>query len=107
MSEPANSPSSCPSSTAVYRERAHFVALLACRYPSVIAYNDPDEPDWPIIYIRSPTGQMSWHISPADLDLFRHVRRVHSEDPAARWDGHTTDDKYQRLVNLIHREFCP
>lgn len=42
---------------------------------------DPAEPDWPVVYIELPTGQVSWHM-PA------HPRE---------WDGHTTEQKYARI----------
>jgi hypothetical protein len=76
---------------ALYRERAHLVAHLAASYPSVIA-PDPEEPDWPVVYVALPAGQVSWHIAQRDMDLFRHVP---SGD--ARWDGHDVAEKYGRL----------
>ena len=78
---------------ALFRERHHLVAHLAALYPSVMVLNaDPDAPDWPVIYITLPTGQVSWHISPGDMDLFRHVRVG-----SAEWDGHDVVEKYRRL----------
>lgn len=86
----------------VYRERARLVAHLASLYPSVLAYSDPAEPDWPVLTVNAPTGQMSWHISPDDLDLFGHVEQVtDTDDPRVIWDGHTTEQKYDRLALLI------
>ena len=82
----------------VYRERAALVAHLAAVYPSVIAYNDPSEPDWPVIYVDTPQGQLSWHLAKDDLDLFAHVPVV--EPDAVAWDGHDTPTKYQRLAFL-------
>lgn len=81
-----------------YRERAFLVAHLASQYFSAITYNDPNEPDWPVIYIETPAGQLSWHLSPDDLDLFEHVIRVTPE--SITWDGHTTEEKYRRLAKL-------
>jgi hypothetical protein len=46
---------------------------------------DPAEPQWPVIYIELPTGQVSWHI-PAY---------------AGEWDGHTTPLKYERTELYI------
>jgi hypothetical protein len=78
-----------------YRECAHLVALIAAIYPS--CWNtDPGWPDWRIIYVDSPAGQLSWHISAAALVLFPHVMH----NPAAVWDGHTTDQKYQRVTDI-------
>lgn len=84
-------------SDAVYRERAHLVAHLATIYPSTIGHTDPAEPEWAVVVVETPTGQMSWHVSPVDLDLFRHVTR----STVSTWDGHTTDEKYERLRRLI------
>lgn len=81
--------------TAAYRERAHLVAHLAAVYPSVLGI-DPAEPDWPVVYVETEAGQLSWHIAPDDVPLFAHVERSTS----AVWDGHTTGAKYARLDNL-------
>lgn len=80
----------------IYRERAHLVAHLASLYPSTIGLTDPNEPDWPVVTIDTLEGQMTWHVSVDDLDLFEHVER--SLDP--EWDGHTTEEKYERLRAL-------
>jgi hypothetical protein len=39
------------------------------------------EPEWPVMYIELPTGQVSWHIP-------QHTKG---------WDGHTTPEKYNRV----------
>jgi hypothetical protein len=54
---------------------------------------DPEEPDWPVLVIETPQGQVSWHMRAEELphDLPEH--------PEA-WDGHTTPEKYQRLGAL-------
>jgi hypothetical protein len=82
-----------------YRERAHLTAHLAAGYPSVLVEGaDPSAPDWPVLFVELPTGQVSWHISPDDVGLFRHVRRTMAGMPDAPvWDGHTTDEKYARV----------
>lgn len=85
----------------VYRERAHLVAHLAALYPSVIGYNDPAEPDWPVVYVKTPEGQLSWHISPEDVDLFGHVTFGNLVSrQTVTWDGHSTEEKYARLDRL-------
>lgn len=85
----------------VYRERARLVALVAALYPSVRAYSDPAEPEWSVVYVDSPAGQLSWHIAEGDVDLFAHVPLVDAGDPGAVWDGHTTEEKYHRVAELI------
>ncbi len=78
---------------AAYRERAHLVAHLAASFPSTIGYHDPSEPDWAVVIIDLPTGQVSWHVSPQDMDLFTRVPRTE----ISMWDGHNTEEKYARL----------
>lgn len=85
---------------AAYRERAHLVAFLSSLYPSVLCANDPDAEGYPVLYVDTIAGQMTWHIHPDDLLLFKHVRWVEPDYPHAQWDGHTTDQKYQRLDRL-------
>ncbi|AEM88995.1 hypothetical protein [Streptomyces violaceusniger] len=75
-----------------YRERNRLVAGYTRHWPSVIT-EAPDYPGFWIVYLVSPAGQLSWHIPQEDMDLFKHVRRV---DTWA-WDGHTTQQKYERL----------
>jgi uncharacterized protein (DUF952 family) len=42
---------------------------------------DPAEPQWPVVYIELPTGQVSWHMP---------------QHPRTR-DGHTAEQKYDRV----------
>lgn len=91
---------------AVYRERSHLTAHLAADYPSVLVDGaDPDAPNWPVLFVKLPTGQVSWHINPEDRDLFSHVRRTMANMPdAPAWDGHDTAEKYRRLAAHARRE---
>jgi len=85
----------------IYRERAHLIAHLATVHPAVIVLgSDPELPEWPVIYVDSPEGQLSWHLSGDDMDLFRHVR-ITTGEHAPTWDGHTTEEKYERLSALV------
>lgn len=81
-----------------YRERAHLIALLAAMFPAAWTI-DPDniDPDnaWPIVYIQLPTGQCSWHIAHEDwTELFVNLDLDYG---GMTWDGHTTEQKYQRI----------
>lgn len=78
----------------VYRGRARLVAHLTTIYPSTIGYTDPSEPEWAVVVVNGPHGQMSWHVSPDDMDLFGHVKR----DDTVVWDGHSDEEKYRRLA---------
>jgi hypothetical protein len=57
---------------------------LQAGYSAGIAL-DPAQPDWPLVYIQLPTGQISWHMPGFP----------------SPYDGHTTEEKYQRI-----REFA-
>lgn len=46
---------------------------------------DAVEPDWPVAYIELPTGQATWHIA-------QHL---------TAWDGHTTEQKYERVKQFV------
>lgn len=43
---------------------------------------DPKEPEWPVVFIELPTGQVSWHMP-------QHIRD---------WDGHDTAEKFKRIA---------
>lgn len=80
----------------VYRERACLVAYLATLFPARW-WSDPAQPDWPIVYLETPAGQLSWHIAACDVELFPALPTVTGRNP---WDGHDTDEKYRRLACL-------
>ncbi len=63
-------------------EALHLAAR--CRYPFGFRL-DPDESEWPCAYIELPTGQVSWHLP---------------QHPVA-WDGHSTEEKYQRIRRFV------
>jgi len=46
---------------------------------------DPDEPEWPVVFIELPTGQVSWHVP----------QHQHS------WDGHSNEEKSSRVSRYI------
>ena len=78
---------------ATYHERDQVVAALTKCFPSSIALSG--DPEWPIVYIDLPTGQVSWHIRATEIPLFSHLEWEHVD-----WDGHTTAEKYARLASL-------
>lgn len=53
-------------------------------YPNGVRI-DESEPEWPVFYIELPTGQVSWH-----MPAHKHI-----------WDGHTTEEKFQRIKNYV------
>ena len=83
---------------AAYLERNRLVALLASLYPSGITRTDIPGwlPEWHgCVYIDLPTGQASWHYHDGHAHLFAHLPPY-----AGKWDGHTTDEKYERVAAL-------
>lgn len=80
-----------------YRERAALVAYLAAIYPAVIDYRE--DPEWPVVLIETPSGQLSWHFSREDAHLAGFLPGVTHERKL--WDGHTTEVKYERLADLV------
>ena len=84
---------------AAYRERAHLLALLAAWQPAHIGHTDPAASDWAVLTVELPTGQACWHIAPADMDLFAHVQPKPRH--ARGWDGHSTEEKYARVRQLV------
>jgi len=86
-----------PEIQTLYRERAQCCALIAnlamrLGYPVGVA-DDPKEPGWPVLLVRLPTGQVSWHYSDEDAKKYlSHVPRVTND-----WDGHNTEEKYNRV----------
>ena len=78
-----------------YLERNRLVALLARVYPSGLKRTAIEgwEPEWHgCVYIDTPAGQMSWHYHDRDAWLFEGLPEYDGE-----WDGHTTEQKYERL----------
>lgn len=84
--------------TAAYAERnavvLAFAHLADARGWTVGQLVDEHEPDWPVLMIDTPAGQVSWHFKADEMP---------PKMPAypGEWDGHTTPEKYERLATLI------
>ena len=79
-----------------YTERNRLVAFLSNIYPSGVkktAIPGWDEAWHNCVYIDLPVGQASWHYHNDEAHLFAHLPPYESE-----WDGHTTEEKYERLL---------
>lgn len=79
-----------------YRDRAELVAVLARTYPSSMERADPSPGFEHVVYVDLPTGQVSWHVADADLDLFEGV----ATSEGRTWDGHDDAEKSRRLSLL-------
>jgi hypothetical protein len=78
----------------VYAERNAVVLAFAAMALSagwrIGQLADEAEPDWPVLMIDTPAGQVSWHFRAEDMpDL--------SPPYPGEWDGHETPEKYERL----------
>ena len=68
---------------------------LADELGFVVGVKD-DYSDWPILFIDLPEGQVSWHIPANELaGTYQNYRK--------NWDGHSIDDKRERIDNSISR----
>ncbi|MDX9835285.1 MAG: hypothetical protein RBT36_08755 [Desulfobulbus sp.] len=81
-----------------YFDRNQAVMALA-RLAQQLGYKvglrvDPGEPDWPVLMIELPTGQVGYHLPKAE---------VLGEWPSydQEWDGHTLEEKRGRIEELI------
>lgn len=80
-----------------YHERAHLLAFIARIYPATIGKTDPEDREWNVLTVVGTNGQMCWHIADGDMYLFQDVLR----DESVKWDGHTTVEKYERLLSAF------
>lgn len=70
-----------------YRERLVYHLL---HYAGLAGFEcgiriDPNEPEWPVVYIELPTGQVSWHMPQHEKEF----------------DGHSTEEKFERIKRFI------
>jgi hypothetical protein len=90
-----------------YHERNMLIAVLS-KLPMFVAYRAWDETqdfDWKMLVVleytnyKKETKQFSWHIHASETNLFNHL----NFDPKYKWDGHTTEEKYENLLDLNFR----
>lgn len=92
---------------AVYAERDKLVAFLSKAFPSYLYPPDDAMPgfNW-CVMVLTPRGQLSWHIRDDELPWFDHLGRWEGAnldrlESWVRYDGHTTEEKYARLLRLV------
>lgn len=89
---------------AAYNERDKCLVLLALMAQRIglkvgmgLHVDKPGEEwdaDWRnILFIDLPAGQVSWHIHESEARWFYFVGTYDGV-----WDGHTTEEKYQRVL---------
>ena len=84
-----------------YAERDKLVTALANLFPASLERHPEEDRNWEddwrwIVFIELPTGQATWHIHDSELPMFDHLQR----NAGLKWDGHTTEQKYDRLSRL-------
>lgn len=89
-----------------YSERNKVVAALATILASAelnvyLAKHDEEDSLWDkewrnILVIETFKGQITWHLHDSDLPLFKQFEF----NPAYKYDGHTTEEKYKRLAEF-------
>jgi hypothetical protein len=93
-----------------YSERNKVVAALAVllsrnifRNTSVgVAQHDINDKDWEadwrtILVIELPTGQVTWHFHDSEKHLLEGLPEVKDY----KWDGHSAEEKYKRLLDFL------
>ncbi len=98
-----------------YWERNQLVRALTLLYPSWLERHPETDKEWEddwrwIVFVEIPThsrnyvqafeiknnSQLSWHIHDSEKRYFEHLEVRYGNS----WDGHTTDEKYERLRNI-------
>ena len=80
-----------------YKERNQLVAFISKIFPSALGRHDESDTkcddEWRnIVFVYTTQGQCSWHIHDSELELFSHLQELD-----VIWDGHTAEQKYDRL----------
>lgn len=83
-----------------YAERNKLVAALSKLLPSHLARHPDEDTTWEddwrwIVVINGPSGQMTWHIHDSERENFVHL---YIADYV--WDGHSSEEKYHRLLEV-------
>ena len=55
---------------------------------------DPNEPEWPVLMIDLPSGQVGWHLPKQEL-------LGQWPEYAQAWDGHDLEEKRRRMAGFI------
>lgn len=75
---------------------AHLAQQQGCRVGLDRTAIEGWEPEWHnCLYIDLPTGQVSWHFHDRELPQLADIGAY-----PGQWDGHTTEEKYERLAAM-------
>ena len=83
----------------IISERNRLVSVLAALYPShlcdISTEANPDAKFTAIVCIHTPVGQIAWKLPETEIGLFKGLPRKPND-----WDGHTTEQKHERITAL-------
>ena len=84
---------------AAYTERNAIVSALirATGWEAWTGY-DASAPGYTVVYVETPAGQVSWHVSNVEVDRDATFADLPHFD--GRWDGHSVLTKYARLEKV-------
>lgn len=78
----------------LYAHRSLLFIRLAIHGPWVSAWK-PHYPGWPVLFLESPAGQISYHFPEKYLPMVEaNIERRDDYE----WDGHTPNDVLERLA---------
>lgn len=71
-------------------EIRYGLVLRALHYAHELGFKagiriDRHAPEWPVVYIELPTGQVSWHMPEHEIG----------------WDHHSTEEKFKRIKDWL------
>jgi hypothetical protein len=108
---------------AAYAERNKLVLLIASIYDSWLSRHPEEDKEWEddwrwIVTVDINGDQATWHIHDSEYEQFTKAVGVRwctpSKGTAPLWDGHTTEEKYQRIVDesvsngtAKAKDYCP
>lgn len=93
-----------------YAERQKMVHALTFIFPSHMKRHPEADTEWEddwrnIVCIHGPAGQMTWHIHNSEAQMFGHLNRKPDPFADCEYDGHTTPEKYDRLLESVLQRF--
>ena len=77
----------------------NLIAQIFGQFARLLGWNaglgeDRDEPNWPVLFVDTPFGQVSWHMP--KNEIFCNWKQYELS-----WDGHSTKEKRSRLEALL------
>lgn len=80
--------------TELYEHRCTLFIALCLMQPEKCAWKDHYD-GWPVLYLETPKGQVSYHVPDRLSGAFTPYIR---QDQEYKWDGHTSADVLERLL---------